>query len=52
MTIDKSTKKITLHKKGTEAISNSSDNKHKIVLVDEIKTYQFDGFTYELVCGK
>jgi hypothetical protein len=51
MTIDKATKKITLHKKGTHLKSNSLDNTPKIVPVDEIKTYKFNGLTFELVCG-
>lgn len=52
ITIDKATQRITLHKKGTEAKYNQIDNIPKIIPIDEIKTYQFDGFTYELVCGK
>jgi hypothetical protein len=51
MTIDKASKKIILHKKGTEAMFNASDNEPKIVPVDEIKTYKFNGNTFELVCG-
>jgi hypothetical protein len=51
MTIDKASKKITLHKKGTEAMYNAPDYEPKIVPVDEIKTYKFNGSSFELVCG-
>ncbi len=51
MTIDKATKKITLHKKGTETILSSLDNTPKVVAVDEIKTYKFDGSFFELLSG-
>ncbi len=51
MTIDKVTKKIMLHKKGTEAMYNVANNEPKVVAVDEIKTYQFNGSSFELVCG-
>jgi hypothetical protein len=50
MTIDKVSKKITLHKKGIEQIRDVT-NKYKTVPIDEIKTYKFNGFSFELVCG-